>query len=118
MIKANLSLDWYDLSNICLILTPILWARIVKFNGDVDPVSVYCLQINRIGGSRISNPKGGGTNLLFDQIFAKTAWKWGKFDREEGVHPWVPNCTIHLLTIYLKISSANMKYALWTVNSK
>ena len=38
MIKANLSLEWYDLSNICLVLTPILCTKMAKFSRDADLV--------------------------------------------------------------------------------
>ena len=47
------------------------------------------------GGSRISQtggrqPQRGGANILFDQFFPKTAWKWRKFDPEGGARVPVP----------------------------
>ena len=34
------------------------------------------------GGVRGESTPEGGTNLLFDQNFPKTAWKWKKFGPE------------------------------------
>ena len=41
----------------------------------------------RRGGA---NPRGGGANILFDQFFPKTAWKWRKFDPEGGARVPAP----------------------------
>ena len=38
---------------------------------------------SQTGGGEVANPKGSA-NLLFGQIFSKTAWKWRKFDRSRG----------------------------------
>ena len=57
-----------------------------KFSGDADLVFVYCLQINRSGGSWIfqagtSNPKGG---VPTNQIFAKNYMKMKEIGQRGG----------------------------------
>ena len=46
------------------------------------------MKVTTSGGSKISrgtNPEGGA-NMLFEQFFSKTAWKWRNFGRG-GMRP-------------------------------
>ena len=51
-------------------------------------------------GGGAPTPEGGGANLLFDQFFPKTAWKWRNFGPEVGA--CVPCPPLRSATVYPK----------------
>ena len=74
-IKRKTNMNRFSLVSNCFTFTP--WFVTPRVHKIITSVG------SRISQRGCANPRGG-TNILFDQFFPKTAWKWKKFGPEGG----------------------------------
>ena len=58
-----------------------------------------------------ANPKGGGANLLFGQMFIKSAWKWRKLDLFISIYFYFFKLKKKFILHFLKFSLVKKKWA-------